>query len=97
MKIDNIDFDAVKSRRNDFERGLSFDLVYDFDWSSAVTRQDLRKDYGEDRYISTLPHEGKFYVVCFTFRGDVLRVISLRRANAREVKDYEQKRATAID
>ncbi len=97
MRISDIDYDPVKSKTNLYERGLSFELVYDFDWSPAVTRQDLRRDYGEDRYISTLPHDGKFYVVCFTFRGHFLRVISLRRANAREIKDYEQKRTPPLN
>jgi uncharacterized DUF497 family protein len=29
-------------------------------------------------------------MVAFTFRDETMRVISLRKANAREVRDYEQ-------
>ncbi|MDX6010338.1 BrnT family toxin [Cupriavidus necator] len=32
----------------------------------------------------------RLYCPVFTIRGNTLRVISLRKANSREVRDYEQ-------
>ncbi|MDY3330651.1 MAG: BrnT family toxin [Pelistega sp.] len=33
---------------------------------------------------------GRLYVLVYTLRNEVMRVISLRKANKREVKRYEQ-------
>ncbi|UIF91857.1 BrnT family toxin [Cupriavidus sp. UYPR2.512] len=32
----------------------------------------------------------RLYCLVFTIRGETLRAISLRKANSREVRDYEQ-------
>ena len=49
-------------------------------------RQDTRKDYGETRYATLGLIEGRLDCMCFTIRGDNIRIISLRKANEREVK-----------
>jgi hypothetical protein len=50
---------------------------------------DTRRDYGETRYIA-LGHIGdRVHSLVFTPRGDALHVISLRKANRREVRRYE--------
>ncbi|WP_330995914.1 BrnT family toxin [Cupriavidus necator] len=51
---------------------------------------DDRKPYGETRYIAYGPIGRRLYCPVFTIRGNTLRVISLRKANSREVRDYEQ-------
>lgn len=51
---------------------------------------DTRADYGELREIGFALIGDRLYVVVFVQRGDVMRVISLRKANSREVKLYEQ-------
>ena len=45
-----IEFDPIKNAKNITERGLSFDFVADFDWSTAALETDTRKDYSETRY-----------------------------------------------
>ncbi len=42
-----IEFDPIKNAKNITQRGLSFDFVADFDWSTAALETDTRKDYGE--------------------------------------------------
>lgn len=32
------------------ERGLSFELVEEFEWDSALVIEDVRRDYGERRF-----------------------------------------------
>ena len=54
-----------------------------------ITIPDDREDYGEDRFILLCPFVGKIYHVTFTWRGDRIRLISARRANWKEVQDYE--------
>ena len=85
-----IEFDPEKSARNVELRGLPFDLVADFDFDSALVARDTREDYGEDRFIALGPIGDRLHVVAYTMRGDKLRVISFRKANAREVERYEQ-------
>ncbi|MGZ6039514.1 MAG: BrnT family toxin [Phenylobacterium sp.] len=85
-----IEFDPEKSARNVELRGLPFDLVADFDFDSALVAHDTREDYGEDRFIALGPIGDRLHVVAYTMRGDKLRVISFRKANAREVERYEQ-------
>jgi uncharacterized DUF497 family protein len=47
-----ITFDPRKSERNVRERGLDFEMVAEFNFSSAVYTVDTRKDYGEARYAA---------------------------------------------
>lgn len=86
----DISFDPVKSHRNEVERGLPFSLVLDLDWSSALIKEDTRRDYGERRLqVLGLIH-GRLHAMVFTPRHDKVHVISLRKANNREVKHHEQ-------
>ena len=51
-------------------------------------RLDRRQDYGEVRVIGFAYVGLRLFCVVFTDRGDERRVISLRKANAREVADH---------
>ena len=83
-----ITFDPAKSERNITERGLPFELVRDFDWSSAIIYEDTRKDYGERRYQAFGYIDERLFVLVFTPRAGKVHVISLRKANSREVKQH---------
>ncbi len=83
-----IDYDPVKSQRNVETRGLSFEQVYQFEFATATFEVDDRADYGEMR-INSIGYIGqRLHHLTYTLRGDVLRVISLRKANPREIKHY---------
>lgn len=56
---------------------------------------DDRADYGELREIGYAAISERLDCVVFTQRGDTFRVISLRKANHREISRYEQ--ATQVD
>ena len=90
----NIDFDPTKNDRNIRERGLSFEWAGDFEFAAAVVREDVRKAYPERRFIALGFLDGRLHVLCFTPIADGIRVISFRKANRREEKDYEQAFAT---
>ncbi len=79
-----LSYDPAKSERNKAERGLSFDLAEEFDWSSALIAEDTRKDYEERRYQALGFIGEHLHMLVFTPRGGAVHVISLRRANQRE-------------
>jgi uncharacterized protein len=90
----DITYDPAKNARNIRERGLSFDRASDFDFRSAVHRVDARRDYGETRWLSLGYLEQRLHVLCYVETQTGIRVISFRRANAREIRRYEQNQTT---
>lgn len=83
-----ISYDTDKNKRNITERGLSFDLVSNLDWSNARIIEDMRKDYGERRFRVFAYLEERLMVLVFTQRDKAIHVISFRKANPREVKNH---------
>lgn len=92
-----IEYDPSKNERNIERRGLSFDLAIGFDFKTAVIRPDLRRNYGEDRYQAYGMIGSRLYFLAFSLRNGAVRVISLRKANAREVRFYEQETQSDTD
>jgi len=58
------------------------------DWDTALTVEDTRQPYPETRFITFAPIKNRLCVIAWCYRNDALRVISMRKANAREVKRY---------
>lgn len=85
-----MDKDPGKERRNLAERGLSLDLAERLDWATALVWEDRRRDYGERRYCVLGFIEDRLHSVVFTPRDGRPRIISLRKANKREVNRYEK-------
>ena len=85
----SISFDPAKSLKNAIERGLPYVLVELLEWGSALVEMDTRKDYGENRYRVLGLIDGRLHAMVFTPRADKVHVISLRKANLREVRTYE--------
>jgi hypothetical protein len=85
-----IEFDRVKDIANQSKHGLSLSLASELDWEAALVWVDERFEYGETRMIALAPKTEILYYVAFVDRGNMRRIISLRRANRREVKYYVQ-------
>ena len=85
----DISFDSAKSEKNLLARGISFELAAAFEWDSALLVQDLRKNYGERRFQALGLIGNRLHVMVFTPRANKAHVMSLRKANKREVKRYE--------
>ena len=85
----DISFDAAKEARNIATRGISFEQAIAFEWDTALIVADTRKDYGERRFQAFGLIANRLYVLVFTPRSGKTHVISLRKANKREVKRYE--------
>jgi len=85
-----ISYDPAKNERNIAARGLSFEQVQEFDWSTALVLEDARIDYGERRFQALGFIDDRLHMLVFTPRNAAVHVISLRKANQREVKRYEK-------
>ena len=72
-------------------RNLSFDEVVNFDFETASYTIDKRKDYGEIRRRAIGYLGNRLHALVFTETENGIRVISFRKANKREVANYEQK------
>ena len=82
------EWDAAKAQANVAKHGVRFERVHDFDWNSAIEREDDREDYGELRMVALGFIGRRLHVLIYTPRGDIIRVISLRRAEKREERAY---------
>jgi len=68
-------------------KGAFADVVA-FDWEVNITREDDDAD-GEQRFVSIAAIYGVLHVLTWAERGDAVRVISLRKADRREIKAFE--------
>jgi len=84
------EWDDAKSeaclRRRGFDFAYAARVFLD---SRRVVAQDRRHDYGEDRFQVLGAIEGRVYAVVFTMRDTATRIISARKASAKEVENYE--------
>jgi uncharacterized protein len=84
------EWDEVKAAANVAKHRAAFESALDFDWDDSVVEVDSRRNYGEPRLIATSTIYGRLHILVFTQRGDTVRLISLRKANGREVSKYEK-------
>jgi uncharacterized DUF497 family protein len=89
VKID-IDYDSEKDAINRVKHGLSLRfaaLLFAGDYKEKL---DERQNYGEMRVIATGFIAERLCVCVYTWRSGVRRVISLRKANRREIDAYHK-------
>jgi uncharacterized DUF497 family protein len=84
----HIEFDPVKDASNQTKHGVSLSMANELDWESALVWVDDRFEYNEMRMVALAPETETLYFVAFVDRAQARRIISLRRANRREVKHY---------
>ena len=78
--------EAKRLDNREKHRGVDFTDMEGFDWETALIEPSPRHD--EARSVA-LGHIGaRLYHVVFVERGDVIRIISLRKANPRERRQY---------
>ncbi len=84
-----LEWDEAKRQWTLDHRELDFADVENFDYQTVITVPDSRHDYGEMRYNAYGYLDGVFCTYCFTWRENRMRIISLRKANDRELKIYQ--------
>jgi uncharacterized DUF497 family protein len=83
-----ITFDPDKDKANQEKHGVSLAAAISIEWDTALDWEDTRKDYQEKRICSPALIEDRVYYVVYVDRGEVRRIISLRKANSREARKY---------
>lgn len=83
-----IDFDPAKDKANFTRHGVSLAAAAQMEWAAALIWPDLRRDYGESRMVGIGYIGLRLYFVVFVDRDGCRRIISLRKANRREVQLY---------
>jgi uncharacterized DUF497 family protein len=85
-------WDPNKAKSNLKKHGVRFaDAVSFFEDENAITLKDEHES--ENRFI-TIGRDIllRILVVVYTFRGHIIRIISARKATARERKIYEEQK-----
>lgn len=85
----DFEWDAAKAASNLIKHGVSFEIVYELDWRTALVRP--ARSGGEERVRALFTQQdGRRHVVVFTVRGAAFRIISVRRAHRKEQGQWEK-------
>jgi uncharacterized protein len=85
------EWDENKNKANLQKHGVSFEEVTAVLSCDKLIMEDSRHAYGEVRFRTIIGANNVIYTVIITMRQlTVCRIISARRANKREMKEYEQ-------
>jgi hypothetical protein len=83
------EWDDAKNDRCVGERGFGFaDILPAFLDPNRRVERDGRRDYGEERFRLYGRVAGRLFVIAYTRRETATRIISARKANARERDRY---------
>jgi uncharacterized DUF497 family protein len=81
-------WDEAKRRRNIKSHGLDF-IGAEAIWHNfTLTREDLRQDYGESRWVTFGLLAGDVVVLVHTERDGEMHIIPLRKAEKYEARYY---------
>lgn len=85
------EWDKIKARQNEKKHSVSFaDTFAVFEDTNALTLD--QSSSGEERNVTIgMDAFGQVLVVVYTWRGDNIRIISARKAERTEVRQYENK------
>lgn len=89
---EEVEWDGSKSERCEELRGFNFEFAAQALLDpNLLIREDNRFDYGEQRFQSIGKIGDRIFVLVYSLRGQTTRIISARKANKREVKQYENR------
>ena len=85
------EWDERKAPQNISKHGVPFEYAARvFLDPNRLDAEDDRRDYGEERRVTLGAIEGRLFVVAYTLRGTIIRLISARKANERERRRYRE-------
>lgn len=85
-----IEYDMEKAAKTLNERGIDFARADDVFAGNTLDQIDDRHDYGEERIITAGRLDGRVVLIVWTPRGVARRIISMRKANEREIARLEK-------
>lgn len=86
----DVEWDETKRSANIRKHGVDFADVPFMDWDNATILEDARFEYPEPRFWAFGMLHGRLHLAAYCVRQGRIRVISFRKANAREVKRHGQ-------
>ena len=86
--MNDYEWDETKRQENAEKHKVDFTTIYEFEWDTAVYNSN--DTHGEERWVATGYIGNRLHRVVYTWRGDRRRIISLRKTNPREDRDYAQ-------
>jgi uncharacterized protein len=84
----SFEFDIAKSESNRTKHGIDFVAAQDL-WNDPMLLEIPAKTDDEPRYLVIGQIDGKHWSAVVTYRGENIRVISVRRSRTEEVVLYE--------
>lgn len=85
-----LSYDPEKRAQTLAERGLDFEDAVHIFAGATLTIEDDRFDYGERRFQSLGELRGRIVMVVWTPRGSRRHIITMWKANDREIKRYKE-------
>ena len=85
-----IGYDPYKNKSNQAKHGVDLAAAEGLEWDTAMTWPDARRNYGEERQCGIGYIGLTLYFVAFVDRDKTRRIISLRKANRKEMKRYAE-------
>ncbi len=82
------EWDEAKNVSNIDTHGVSFEAASNFDWDTCTEFEDDRFNYDEVRSTAIGLIQGRLHTMSFTYRGERIRIISLRRSTPQERRMY---------
>ena len=85
------EWDEAKNTLNIEKHGIDFNDAHELFGGNRLIFLDARKDYGEKRFITVGLISDRLIVAVYTQRQEeIIRIISIRKANSREKERYEK-------
>ena len=85
------EWDEKKNQSNQQKHGLNFPDAAQVFAGRTLTFENSREAHGELRYVTVGSLAGRVVIIAHTLRGDATRIISMRKANARERARYQER------
>lgn len=82
------EWDSDKNAMNIVKHGIDFEIAKEIFSGVWLSKQDNRKNYGEERFVALGLLEEFVLLAVYTMRGNNVRIISVRRANTEERNIY---------
>jgi uncharacterized DUF497 family protein len=82
------EWDETKRLSNILKHGIDFADAIEVLEGDFAEAEDLRRPYGERRFLVTGELRGELIRLVFTWRGERRRIISVRRARQNERRAY---------
>ena len=82
------EFDPAKSSANEAKHGIDFDEAQAL-WDDPMLLEAPARTDDEPRFLAVGRIGSRHWTAVCVRRGDVVRIISVRRARKREIEHYE--------